>query len=286
MPRFGTRTSTSKGNGTLSLLHNLGTFLVGPWLGAAAVKRKIGYDLLGIGPFGVGKPDKSMDTASHRHAVKAIYRVFGDDPFWCVLVATSVYIQNCRTAEEIDSIVSEHAESRTGAFPAALYHGQGWDPGRALWFLGDRTEYRRAYLCPGGDKWITSEHRLDRTDRWRESGYKLEGRRGCVTTITFNQGEDERQMARVTALEHSFALGADRLIRNACGTEIPGSLRDAIHARTAYNGVIGPADVTFAFTGANRQDWTNPPTVNFILCLKWRPPASPTVDSNNDLSLG
>ena len=268
----------------MSPLNNLATFLVGPWLGAAAVKRKIGYDLLGIGPFGVLKPDKPIDPALHRHAVKAIYRIFGDDPFWCVLVATSVYIQNCRTAEEIDRIVSEHAESRSGAFPATLYPGQGWDPGRALWFLGDRAEYWRAYVCPGGDEWITNEHRLDRTDRWRESGYKLEGRRGCVQTITLNQGEDERQMARVAALERSFALGADRLIRNACGTDMPDSLRDAIHARTRYNGVIGPANVTFAFTGANRQDWTNPPTVNFMLCLKWRPP--PAVASNDDLSLG
>ncbi len=45
------------------------------------------------------------------------------------------------------------------------------------------------------------------------------------------------------------------------------------YARVSHDGVIGPANVTFAFTGANRQDWTNPPTVNFILCLEWRPPA-------------
>jgi hypothetical protein len=67
---------------------------------------------------------------------------------------------------------------------------------------------------------------------------------------------------------------------------MPDSLRDAIHARIGYNRVIGPANVTFAFTSANRQDWTNPPTVNFIPCFKWRPPAPPTVESNNGLSMG
>lgn len=94
-----------------------------------------------------------------------------------------------------------------------------------------------------------------------------------MRTITLNQDEDERQTAKVAAVADSFTRVADRLIRHACETEMPDSLRDAIHARVSHDGVIGPANVTFAFTGANRQDWTNPPTVNFILCLEWRPPA-------------
>jgi hypothetical protein len=86
------------------------------------------------------------------------------------------------------------------------------------------------YVCPGGEEWITNERRLDRNDLWRKSGYELSGRRGCVMTITLNQGEDERQMARAAALGRSFALGADRLIRSLCGTEMADSLRDSIHA--------------------------------------------------------
>jgi hypothetical protein len=171
----------------LSWMKALVIFPAGPWLGVAAVKARIGYHLLGIGPYGIGKPDKPMDPTLHRHAVNAIYRIFGDDQFWGVVLATSVYIQNCRTTEEIDRIVSAHAERRAGAFPATLYPGQGWDLGRALWFLGDRAECWRAYVCPGGEEWITNEHRLDRNDLWRKSGYELRGRRGCVMTITLNQ---------------------------------------------------------------------------------------------------
>ena len=167
-----------------------------------------------------------MDPDLHRYAVKAIGHRFGDDPFWSVAVATAVYIQNCHATDEIDRIVSEHAESRAGVFPADLYRGKGWDPGRALWFLGDRAEYGRAWICPGGEEWMTIERHLDR-DWWRKSGYDLRGRRGCVRTITLNQDEDERQTAKVAAVADSFTRVADRLIRHACETEMPDSLRDA-----------------------------------------------------------
>ena len=254
----------------MSLLDTLANFVAGPWRRGAAVKTRIGYYLLGIGPYGVGRPNELTNPALHRHAVKAIYRVFGDDPFWCMLVATGVYLQKCNTPEEIDRIVSEHGESRAGAFPTALHHGHGWDPGRALSFLGDQAEYRRAYICTGGDKWISIEQHLDPASGLRDSGYKLEGRRGCVQTITFIREEDERQAAAVASLAHRFAIEADRLIRGACVTQMPDSLRHAIATRAKYDGLIDPANVNFAFMGSNTQDWTSPPTVCFTLRLNWR----------------
>ena len=102
----------------MSLLNTLANFVASPWLRGTAVKTRIGHYLLGIGPNGVGRPDKVANPALHSHAVKAIYNVFGHDPFWQMLVATSVYLGNCITAEEINRIVSEHVESRTGVYPS------------------------------------------------------------------------------------------------------------------------------------------------------------------------
>ncbi len=200
-----------------------------------------------------------------------------------MLVATSVYVGNCLTAEEIDRIVSEHAESRTGVYPIALYRGIGWDPGCALWFLGDKSEYRRAYICSGSNRWTSIEQQLDPARSMRDSGYELEGRRGCVQTITLHQ--EVRQVA-VDSLAHSFALEADRLIRGACGTKMPDSLRDAIAARAKYDGVIGSANVNFATIGPNTQDWTVPPTVCLTLRLNWRSAVLPVDELSNVASAG
>ena len=226
-----------------------------------------------------GSRDKPTNPELQSYAAKEIYRILGGDPFWGPLVEMCVRFSGCQTTEEIDDFISVHAESRNGTFPATLHVGQGWNPELALWFLGDKAEFLRAYVCPFVGRWTTLEWRQGPADSWRESGYKPAGRRGCVDTISYFQFADERQPSKVASMTQEFGHNADRLIRNACGVAPPDALLDAIASHNEFVGVIGCANVRFTFEGSNPQDWTVPPTVSFDLCLTWK--SSLTVDGSS-----
>jgi hypothetical protein len=183
------------------------------------------------------------------HTLQTVAGLFGDDWNWCLQVTMAVYFIAPGSREEIDRIIAEHVESRSGSFPSELFEGKGWNPAQAVNFDAETAQYWRCYRAYEKNGWSSFElprNPVALADLWKQSGYSYAGTRGCVRKLTLRQEVDEPVAAKFA---RAFMTSAERVLFNALGNSNLDALRQAVLQRTSYDGNSGPARMAFRMSG-------------------------------------
>jgi hypothetical protein len=185
------------------------------------------------------------DEALRQHTLDAAMKHFRGDWIWCLQAVLAVYFLNPRSIEEVDRIMAEHVESRSGRFPPELFEGRGWNPAEAANFDGEAHRYRRCYRACADDAWALLEilrKPATPTDLLTQSGYDYSGSRGCVRHISLVR---EADVAASAACAAAFIASARQLLSNALGNIALDPLWQAIRQQVPHDGRAGAARLDF-----------------------------------------
>ncbi len=199
------------------------------------------------------------------HVLEAAMEHFHGDWNWCLQAVLAVYFINPGSVQEIDQIIAEHVESRSGRFPPELFAGRGWNPAEVVNFDGGAGKYWRCFRACADDQWASLEIFLKPatpSDYLKQSGYSYSGSRGCVRNIALRREGDAE--AGVECAE-VFIASVQHLLSNALGDAPPESLVQAVRQRTSYDGSAGP--VRLAFRTDEYDERGYPPRRIFHLTL-------------------
>jgi len=190
---------------------------------------------------------------------------FHGDWNWCLQAVLAVYFLNPGSVAEIDRIMAEHVESRSGRFPPELFEGRGWNPAEAANFDGEAHRYWRGYRACADDQWASLEIFIKPktpADYLKQSGYDYSGSRGCVRHIELRRGADVEAAAECA---EAFAATAKRVLSNALGHAKLDALWQVIRRQMPYDGTSGP--VHLVFRTDDYEDRGQPPRRTFRLTL-------------------
>lgn len=179
------------------------------------------------------------------HVLNSVFERFGDDWNWCLQSVLAIYLINPESLEQIDRILAEHAEARAGSFSPALYSGVGWNPALAVNFDDMSDQFWRCYRANGTDNWSSFEMLLEpasSVDPWKNSGYRLAGRRGCVRHIRLSRSAD---LENAEECARAFENSALCVLSNALRGADQGALVNAIRQRLPHDGHIGLVRTNF-----------------------------------------
>jgi len=185
------------------------------------------------------------NRAFRTHALEATLKCFADDLNWSVQAANAIYTLNPKSIRQIDRIIAEHSESRSGIFPPGLHEGRGWSPAAATWFCGDRNVYWRAYRAYSRLHWASIEVVRSPTNTsniFQQSGYGFSGTRGCVNRLQLSLDVDAQD---ADAYAETFISAASGLIQNACCDSSPESLWNAVRQHVPYQGRLESTNAAF-----------------------------------------
>jgi hypothetical protein len=157
----------------------------------------------------------------------------------------AVYFINPGSMVEIDRIMAEHVESRSGRFPPELFEGRGWNPAGAANFDGEAHRYWRGYHACADDEWALLEIFLKpatATDYLKQSGYNYSGSRGCVRHISLLREADVEAAAECA---EAFIVSARHLLSNTLGTTELEALWQAMRQQASYDWIYGPVRLVF-----------------------------------------
>jgi len=205
------------------------------------------------------------DETLRTHALEAAMEHFHGDWDWCLQAVLAVYFINPRSMAEIDRIMAEHVESRSGRFPPELFEGRGWNPADAADFDGEAHRYWRGYHACADDQWALLEIFLKPktpADYLKQSGYSYSGSRGCVRHIALLREADVEVVAECT---EAFVASAQRLLSHALRPAKLESLWQAVRQHTSYDETCGPARLVFRTE--EYQERGHPPRRTFRLAL-------------------
>jgi hypothetical protein len=180
-----------------------------------------------------------------KHALTSVVEKFTNDFNWCLQVIIAIYLINPDSFRELDRIITEHVESRTGIFPPELSQGRGWNPAAALYFNSDARRYWRCYRAYTSEDWSSVEvwrYPTTRSDLRHQSGYRFEGTRGCVRRLELRHDvvlEDAASYAK------RFVASGRRLLYKACRRIDTPELWSAIREQTLYDGQVDAVRVQF-----------------------------------------
>jgi len=133
------------------------------------------------------------NRALRDHTLEAAIERFNGEWNWCLQAVLAVYFLNPGSIGEIDRIIAEHVESRSGRFPPELFAMSGWNPAEVANFDGEAHRYWRCYHVCAEDQWASLEIFLNPaapTDYLKQSGYDYSGSRGCVRHISLQRDAD------------------------------------------------------------------------------------------------
>lgn len=185
------------------------------------------------------------NEALRNHALEAAMEHFHGDWNWCLQAVLAVYFLSPGSVGEIDRIMAEHVESRSGRFPPELFEGRGWSPAKAANFDGEAHRYWRGYHACADDQWASLEIFLKPetpADYLKQSGYSYSGSRGCVRHIELRREADVEAAAECA---ESFIASARHLLSNALGPAELESLWQAVRQHTSYDEDSGSAHLVF-----------------------------------------
>ncbi len=215
---------------------------------AAPNRRAVGTDdfqaLLANTLKGCGDQICWTDEALRRHVLRRVNLLFGDDPHWCTLVTSAIYLLDPRSIVEIEQILDAHVESRSGAYASELFEGKGWNPARAIFFNGDSYVFGRAYVASSKETWRAVEYARNpaKTGFGANSGFDVSGRRGCVTRLVLRRSVG---VEKAEALGETFLRLSRRLTTSALRDFVPDALSEAIRGRKPFDENVGPVRVRF-----------------------------------------
>src|SRR6185437_10103136 len=176
-----------------------------------------------------------VDEALRKHTLDAAMEHFHGDWNWCLQAVLAVYFLSPGSMAEIDRIITEHVESRSGRFPPALFEGRGWNPAEAANFDGEAHRYWRGYRACADDQWASLEIFLKPetpADYLKQSGYDYSESRGCVRHIELRREADVEAAAECA---EAFLASAQHLLSNALGPTDMASLWQAIRQQTPHD---------------------------------------------------
>jgi len=185
------------------------------------------------------------DETLRNHALQTAMEHFHGDWNWCLQAVLAVYFINPRSMAEIDRIMAEHVESRSGRFPPELFEGRGWNPADVADFDGEAHRYWRGYHACADDHWASLEIFLKPktpADYLKQSGYSYSGSRGCVRHITLLREADVEAAADCA---EAFLVSAQHLLSNALGPTELKSLWQAMRQQMSYEETSGPMHLVF-----------------------------------------
>ncbi len=185
------------------------------------------------------------DERLRNHALETAMERFHGDWNWCLQAVLAVYFINPGTIEEIDRIMAEHVESRSGRFPPELFEGRGWNPADAANFDGEAHRYWRGYRACADDQWALLEILLKPetpTDYLKQSGYSYSGSRGCVRHIDLLREADVEAAAECA---EAFVMSAQHLLSNALGPTELESFWQAMRQQTTHDETSEPVHLVF-----------------------------------------
>jgi len=205
------------------------------------------------------------DEALRKHTLDTAMEHFHGDWNWCLQAVLAVYFINPGSMAEIDRIMAEHVESRTGRFPPELFEGRGWNPAEAANFDGEAHRYWRGYRACADDQWASLEIFLKPetpADYLKQSGYDYSGSRGCVRHIELRREADVEASAECA---EAFLLSAQHLVSNALRAAELETLWQAMRQQTSHEETSGPVHLVFHVE--DYQERAQPPRRTFRLML-------------------
>jgi hypothetical protein len=205
------------------------------------------------------------DETLRNHALQTAMEHFHGDWNWCLQAVLAVYFINPGSMAEIDRIMAEHVESRSGRFPPEQFEGHGWNPAEAADFDGEAHRYWRGYHACADDQWASLEifRKPDTpSDYLKQSGYSYSGSRGCVRHIALLREADVEAAAECA---EAFVASAQRLLSHALGPAKLESLWQAVLQQTPYDETSG--SVHLVFRTDEYEDRGQPPRRTFRLML-------------------
>jgi hypothetical protein len=205
------------------------------------------------------------DEALRRHTLDAAMKHFRGDWLWCLQAVLAVYFISPKSMAEVDRIMAEHVESRSGRFPPELFQGRGWNPADAANFDGEGPRYWRCYHACSDDAWALLEvlrKPATPADLLTQSGYDYSGLRGCVRHLSLARESDVDVAA---ACAEAFIASAGHLLTNALGDIALEPLWQAVRQKASYDASVGP--VRLGFRTDDYQERGTAPRRTFRLTL-------------------
>ena len=195
------------------------------------------------------------DVQMRTHALEVTARHFGDDWDWSVQFLLSIYFLNPDSMAQIDQVVLEHVESRSGMFDPKLYAGRGWNPAEVMNYREDKDVYWRIYRSYAPDRWNSFEILRNPTtndDKLTPSGLAYSGERGCVRNITLSRQVDVQDTQSCTG---AFIQETEKIVSKALPDSDSSQLLRAIAAGEQIEISIGDTRVAYALHVVP-PDWT------------------------------